>query len=142
MPARLGMLSAQPLVLLDGGHNPDGARALAAALEENCPGVKFNVICGMMKDKDVIEYLKIIRPLAERFIACAPGNPRALPAEELAERAREAGIASGEKISAAASPEEALRLAGYPVLICGSLYLAGEVRGYWTGGRVAGSLKL
>jgi len=125
MPARVELLSAEPLALLDGGHNPDGARALAAALGEHCPGQRFCAVCGMMADKDVAEFLNILRPHIGRFIACRPDNLRALPAEELAGLARQAGY---ENVTAAASPGEALRLAEYPLLICGSLYLAGEVR--------------
>jgi len=151
MPARLELLSARPPVLLDGGHNPDGARALAAALGEYCPGTRFCVVCGMMADKDVPEFLRILRPRTGRFIACAPGSPRALPAEALAGYARQAGY---ENVTAAASPQEALRLAdspfhpkepagssGTPLLICGSFYLAGEARAYCAGS-VAGSLNL
>ena len=134
MPARMEVLSVEPLVLLDGGHNPDCARALAAALESYCLGQRFCVVCGMMGDKDVLEYLRILRPRAGRFIACRPKNPRALPAEALAELARQAGY---EKVTAAASPKEALRQAGYPILICGSFYLAGEARAY--AGMVTGS---
>jgi dihydrofolate synthase/folylpolyglutamate synthase len=125
MPARMEALSREPLVLLDGGHNPDCARALAAALEEICPGRRFCLVCGMMADKDAAEYLRVLRPRVGRFIACAPGNPRALPAETLAGMARAAGY---EDVTAATSPEEALRLAGYPLVIAGSFYLAGEVR--------------
>jgi len=127
MPARMEVLSASPLIILDGGHNPDGARALAASLEELCPEKKFNLICGMMADKDVLEFLRILRPFAERFSACAPENLRAISPEALAALAREAGYG---KITAAASPLEALRLAEYPLLVCGSFYLAGEVRAY------------
>ena len=126
MPARMEVLSREPLMLLDGGHNPDGARALSAALEELCPGQRFCVVCGMMADKDVREYLRVLRPRAGRFIACAPENPRAMSAKKLAALAREAGY---ENVTAAAGPQEALRLAEYPVLICGSFYLAGTVLG-------------
>ena len=129
IPARMEVLSVEPLALLDGGHNPDCARALAVALGEICPGQRFCFVCGMMADKDVPEYLRVLRPIAERFIACAPDHPRVLPAEKLAELAREAGY---ENVTAAASPEEALRLAKYselPVLIAGSFYLAGMVSG-------------
>ena len=136
MPARMELLAEKPLVLLDGGHNPDGARALAAALGEYCPDTHFCAVCGMMADKDVPEYLCILRPRVERFIACRPANPRAVPAEDMAKLARQAGY---KNITAAASPEEALRLAETPLLICGSLYLAGEVRPY--AGMVTGSVK-
>ena len=140
MPARMEVLSAEPLVLLDGGHNPDCARALAAALEEYCPGQRFCLLCGMMADKDVPEYLRILRPHVGRFIACKPANPRASTAEALAAHARKAGY---ENVTAAAGPKEALRLAEYPLLhpkepagssgtpllIAGSFYLAEMVFG-------------
>ena len=138
MPARMEVLLAEPLVLLDGGHNPDCARVLSATLSEHCPGQRFCLVCGMMEDKDVPEYLRILRPHVKRFIACAPENPRALPAEALTEFARAAGM---QNITAAASPQEALRLAEFPLLICGSFYLAGEVRNYCAG-MVAGSVNL
>ena len=140
MPARMEVLSGDPLVLFDGGHNPDCARALAAALEDYCPGQRFCLLCGMMADKDVAEYLRILRPHTGRFIACTPENPRALPAEKLAGLARTAGY---ENVTAAAGPKEALRLAEYPLLhpkepagssgtpllIAGSFYLAETVFG-------------
>jgi len=139
MPGRMEVLSAEPLILFDGGHNPDCARAIAAALEEYCPGQRFCFICGMMKDKDVPEYLRILRPHVKRFIAYQPDTPRALSAEALAGFARAEGF---KNVTAAASPEDALRLADYPlhpkepagssgtpVLIAGSFYLAGMVTG-------------
>ena len=126
MHGRMEVVSAEPLVLFDGGHNPDCARAIAAALEETCPGQRFCLICGMMADKDAPEYLRILRPYAARFIACKPDNPRAIPAETLAGLAREAGY---KNITAATNPEDALRLAEYPLLIAGSFYLAGMASG-------------
>lgn len=128
MPARMEVQQAHPPVILDGGHNPDGARALAAALGQHCPGQRFCMVCGMMADKDVPEYLRILQPYTERFIACAPENLRALPAEVLAALARTQGY---ENAAAAASPNEALRLgkaSNMPLLVCGSFYLAGDVR--------------
>ena len=125
LPARMEVLSRDPLILLDGGHNPDGARALAAALGELCPGTKFCALCGMMADKDAAEYLRILRPHVGKLIAVRPDNPRALPAEALAALAREAGFV---EVITADSVEEALREVNYPLLVCGSLYWAGEIR--------------
>ncbi len=136
MPARMEALSQSPLVILDGGHNPDGARALVAALREYCAGVQFCAVCGMMKDKDVGAYLRMIQPFVSCLITAQPDNPRALTAEALAQIARDAGY---EKIIAAASLQEALRLAETPLLICGSFYLAGEVKAYCAAGMVLGS---
>jgi len=127
LPARMEVLSRDPLILLDGGHNPDGARALAATLGELCTGTAFCALCGMMADKDAGEYLRLLRPCADKLIAVRPDNPRALSASALANLARQAGFAD-ENISAAGSIEEALRQVEYPLLVCGSLYLAGEIR--------------
>ncbi|MDR0530535.1 MAG: bifunctional folylpolyglutamate synthase/dihydrofolate synthase [Oscillospiraceae bacterium] len=126
MPARMEVLSQSPLILLDGGHNPDGARALAATIDALLPGQQFTMISGMMADKDVAEYLRVLRPFARAFIACQPQNPRALPARELVSLAKQAGY---EHVACANSTEHALWLAGESdLLICGSFYLAGEAR--------------
>jgi len=126
MPARMEVLSSEPLVILDGGHNPDGARALAATLTELLPGRRFTAICGMMADKNIPEFLEELWPVAGDWITCRPNNPRSIPAEELAARIQ----AMGQKAIAAGSVQDALRLAGHAkfVLICGSFYLAGEAR--------------
>jgi len=133
MPARMEILSRDPLIILDGGHNPDGAYALAAALQELLPGQRFTAVCGMMADKNVAEFLQAMRPVVGEWITCRPQNPRAMPAEELAALVQ----TSGQKVTAAGGAEDALRLLNQmglpaedrPVLICGSFYLAGEVRG-------------
>jgi len=140
MPARMEVLSRNPLVILDGGHNPDGAHALAAALMELLPGRNFTAVCGMMADKNVAEFLQAMRPVVGEWITCQPQNPRAMPAEELAALVRAHGQEAGQKATAAGSAQDALRLLnqmglpaeGRPVLICGSFYLAGEVRGYFS----------
>ena len=135
MPARMEILSREPLIILDGGHNPDGARALAAALQELLPGQRFTAVCGMMADKNVAEFLQAMQPVVGEWITCRPQNPRAMTAEELAALLQ----TSGQKATAAGSAQGALQLLTQmglpgkdrPVLICGSFYLAGEVRGYF-----------
>jgi len=125
IPARMELLSLEPLVLLDGGHNPDCAQALAAALAEHLSEQRLCAICGIMADKDAAAYLRILRPYINHLITCQPGNPRAYAANALAAIAREVGY---ENVTPAASVAEALRAAEHPLLICGSFYLAGEVR--------------
>jgi len=126
MPARMEVLSQNPLILLDGGHNPDGARALTATLTSLFPGQRFQIICGMMADKNIPEFIQALRPVAGEWITCRPDNPRAMPSTELAVLI----AAFGQKATAAASVKEALRLAEHSdsILICGSFYLAGEIR--------------
>ena len=139
MPARMEILSREPLVILDGGHNPDGARALAATLQELLPGQRFTAVCGMMADKNVAEFLQAMQSVVGEWITCRPQNPRAMPAEELAALVRNHGQKAGQKATAAGTAQDALQLLAQmglpaedcPVLICGSFYLAGEVRKYF-----------
>ena len=119
--------------LVDGAHNPPAARALAAALDEVLPtGTKLDLVFGACGDKDVDEVLRILRPYVRRGYAVRTANPRALEPAALAVRTRAAGIP--------ATPCESLadalartRPAGVDapslppsVLVCGSLFLAGE----------------
>ena len=119
--------------LVDGAHNPPAARALAAALDEVLPtGTKLDLVFGACGDKDVDEVLRILRPYVRRGYAVRTANPRALEPAALAVRMRAACIP--------ATPCESLADAlartrpaggdapGLPpsVLVCGSLFLAGE----------------
>jgi dihydrofolate synthase/folylpolyglutamate synthase len=128
-PARLEVLSREPLVLLDGAHNPMSAEALAEALKP-LMGRNIHAICGIMADKDISGVLGPVLPLCKSLIAVKPSNPRAMPAEKLAALAGE----YLQDATAAESMEQAVRLSlekakdGGAVLIFGSLYLAAEIR--------------
>jgi dihydrofolate synthase / folylpolyglutamate synthase len=131
-PARLQWLSDGPLtalaapvrVLLDGGHNPDAARVLAAYLA--ALDRKPHAICAMLDNKDAHGFLTPLAPhLAGLTAVPIPGHA-CHPPEYLAKIAADLGLASGTALSV----EDALtRVTGTdtPVLICGSLYLAGRV---------------
>lgn len=140
-PARLQRLSEGPLlahvrpgseILLDGGHNPAAGVALARAmadLEERLPR-PLHLICGMMGTKDAIGFLSPFAGLAESVITVpVPGREAAQDPAALAETAR----AQGLKAMPARSVPEALEMSRsfhkgpVRVLICGSLYLAGDV---------------
>jgi dihydrofolate synthase/folylpolyglutamate synthase len=145
-PARLQRLTKGPLidlapkdaeVWLDGGHNPHGAAAVASAiadLEERGERSLY-LICGMLRTKDAMGFLQPFRGLA-RHVATVeiPGEEMSLGAGELYDRARSAGLdaAPAEDIE-----DAMLQIAAWArvhpkeppprILICGSLYLAGEV---------------
>lgn len=114
-------------VLVDGAHNPDGARALADFLHET--GLApMPLVFGMMRDKHVDDVIAVLAPVVSTFVVTAAHTPRAMPAPELA--ARVAAIASGHSPLIASAPIEALERAldcGGPVLVAGSLFLAGDV---------------
>ena len=126
--ARLEVLHKNPLVLLDGAHNPSGAAVLADAVGLFLPQ-KPVVVMGMLADKDFGAAIAKIAPLAKAFIAVKPDSPRALNPEETAKAAR----LYCEKVTQADDYKEAFKKAlaladGGPVMICGSLYLAGGMR--------------
>ena len=123
-PARLQRLSEAPEIWLDGGHNPAAGRALAAWLAGR--GERFDLVAGMLDTKDCGRFLAALAPHIERAVAVpVPGSAASVPAEALAETARAAGM----EAAAAPDAEAALRRLGgvRPVLIAGSLYLAGAV---------------
>ena len=131
LPARVEIISENPLVILDGGHNEEGARAfynaVSPVLEER---KKVFVIAGMMGDKAVEKSLKPLIEKSDVFICVTPENPRAMKGEELAVIARK----YCKNVSVAESPEKAVEKAKSMLnekdVLCvvGSLYLAGEVR--------------
>ena len=119
-------------VWLDGGHNPGAGEVIArtlADLEERSPR-PLALIVGLQGHKDAAGYLQPFAGLARQAIAVpVPGSLQPRMPEELAGIARGVGL----KASAAASLQEALAAASAAaegplrILICGSLYLAGEV---------------
>jgi dihydrofolate synthase/folylpolyglutamate synthase len=126
-------------VLLDGAHNPAGARALARSLREL--GMRgFPLVFGAMRGKRVTAVLRALAPLEPRPVFTAVIDPHAHRPEELLRMWRRAvpgatGLASGV---VSATPGEALTAAAAlpgpgPVLVAGSLYLVGAVRAALTG---------
>lgn len=135
-PARMQRLRQGPLVeaapqaelWLDGGHNPAGGEALAATLAR-MPKRPTHLICGMLNTKDIGGYLRPLARHADSLTAVSiPGEMNTLPAEETQAAALAAGLAATTADSVldavhriSASDPQAR------ILICGSLYLAGQV---------------
>lgn len=78
-------------IVVDGGHNPQGARALADSLAEVFPGCKPVFVIGVLEDKDYPRMLEDALPLGSAFVCVTPDNPRALPAHKLARAIRWTG---------------------------------------------------
>jgi dihydrofolate synthase/folylpolyglutamate synthase len=123
-PGRMQRLANGPLVgdreaWLDGGHNPSAAAALAEAFA----GRKLDIVVGMLANKDAAEFLTLLAPVARSVIAVpVPGHEHHAP-EALCALVRGLGLPA----SPAPDLIQALQLSEAPVLITGSLYLAGEV---------------
>ncbi len=131
VPARMEVIASSPLVLLDGGHNEDGGKAVAESLESMLGGKKIFAVIGMMADKNVESYLEKVASLCS-FVAATTvaDNPRAMTATELEDKAKKYcnnTLSFDTAIKAIEYAKE--NIADYDcLLVCGSLYLAGEVR--------------
>jgi dihydrofolate synthase / folylpolyglutamate synthase len=125
-PGRLEQISPNPDIILDGAHNPAGARALASYLERFYAGRKIWMIFGAMRDKAVDEIAGILFPLASELILTAPDNARALRPEALYEITGRGHVAPD--ISAALDHVRARVSEDDVIIITGSLFLVGEAR--------------
>jgi len=128
-PARLEHVAWRGhTVVIDGAHNPAGARALASYLSETY-GRRVPLVVGIMRDKKVDEMIAALAPVASQFVFTAASSGRAAAPAELVAAARR--VAPDVPSSPVASPADALAAAaahGDPIVVAGSLYLAGEVR--------------
>lgn len=151
---RFQIIGIEPVVIVDGSHNPPGIKATAESLRKHFPDKKIIFIMGIMADKELDKMSECILPLAKEILTVAPDNPRAMKAEELAEylqkqaiEMKECGtfatemnaavkscrIAENFKAEAFSSVreacEEAVKRAGKSGVVCalGSLYLVDEV---------------
>lgn len=139
-PGRFERMSHTPELILDGAHNPQGAQALANAIDSAFPGNKVRFVLGVLSDKSPEPMLDILTPLASEFIITAPDSPRAMPAEKLAElaRLRHAHVTVVNDASAALDFALGKTTTDEVVVACGSLYLIGEWRAHLQGKEAGG----
>ena len=140
-PGRLERVRAAPSVLLDGAHNPHGARALAAALREEFAFRRLVAVVGVMRDKDVAGIFAELAPVVDEVVVTASGSSRAMDVDQLAAVAREVVGAQRlrveprlpEAIEAAITSAEEVApgqggTSGAGVVITGSVAMVGEAR--------------
>lgn len=86
LPGRFEVVSGDPLVVVDGSHNPQAAAVLADSIAAawSDPSRRPVVLVGVLADKDAAGIVAALAPAASRLVACAPASPRALEAAELA----------------------------------------------------------
>jgi dihydrofolate synthase/folylpolyglutamate synthase len=124
-PGRLERVASNPDIILDGAHNPAGARALAAHIQAFFADEPVRLIYGAMRDKAIDEVTNTLFPLAVEVILVAPDQPRALNPESLAE------VIDHPNVRIAANIADAIRIARenpMTTFVTGSLFLVGEAR--------------
>ncbi len=130
-PCRLEVMQSKPKIILDGAHNPHGARALARALSEIVPGgQKPVVLIGMLSDKDVDEVLEIMKPYLGKVVVTEPHNDRKISANDLCGKLKAIGIDALIETDVSVALKTAVKLTESSdlLLVFGSFYLVGQVR--------------
>lgn len=130
-PGRIEVVGHQPLVVIDGSHNPSGFEALAATLPVEFGDREWTIVLGAMGDKELPDMVQHLLGLGDRFIVTAVDHPRAISPTELARVVSdvlgfEAEVIPEPRAAVAAAIEQA-GVTG-SVLVAGSIYLVGEVR--------------
>lgn len=129
-PGRLEVASTSPYILIDGAHNLEAVRSLAAYLSQNFSNRNIILVTGILDDKPYAAMLRILLPLCNRVILTRPKIQRALDPEKLCEIAK--GILSDISIVSDVDKAvtHAIKIASNKDVICiaGSLYVVGEAK--------------
>jgi dihydrofolate synthase/folylpolyglutamate synthase len=142
LPGRLEVVERDPLLVLDGAHNPDATRALRPALESLVGDRPLVAVISVLDDKDAAGMLSTLLPLCTAVVCTRSSHPRSLPPATLQSLCGQLGGVPAEVVAA---PDAALargrELAGEhgAVLVTGSIYLLGDLarEGVGRGSRVA-----
>jgi len=137
-PGRMELVRRNPMVFLDGAHNPAGARQVARFWAEHLAGRRIHLVYGTVRDKAVEEVAELLFPPAATIVVTRPGTPRAASPETLARLARaanpnvvvepEPAQALARALEAAGPPRLRSGQAGDVVFVTGSLFLVGDCR--------------
>lgn len=131
-PGRLQLIESANFpapILVDGAHNPAGAETLRGFLAENYAGVPITLIFGTMADKPAIEMAELLFPIAQQVILTQAENPRAASPQSIAEQTktlRQDSVCTGTLAEALLKAANITPADGL-IVVCGSLYLAGEL---------------
>jgi dihydrofolate synthase/folylpolyglutamate synthase len=127
-PGRFDIVCREPLVILDGAHNPAAASELRAELERTLGGRRLTLVFAAMRDKKWMDMWEALRPVVCDVVVTQPTLPRSVQAETLAE-----AIGRDVPVRIARNPMDAVESAvggagrDDAVVVTGSLFLVGEV---------------
>lgn len=127
---RFELLRKDPVFFVDGGHNPQCMEALVKNLTDYLPDRPITALTGVMADKDFTDMYRMVAPYISRWVTVTPDNPRALPADKLAEKLSVFNkpvtacetVAEGVRTAIAQTPSDGA------VVAFGSLYMVGDIR--------------
>ena len=128
---RFEILCQNPMVISDGGHNPEGVDAAVAGINQYLHGEKVYLLTGVMADKDFTPMVARMAEVAERVFAVRPNNDRAMAAVDYAQIFADLGISAQGYDTVAEAVFDAMTACQvhHKTLLClGSLYMYGEVR--------------
>ena len=129
-PGRFELLSKEPIFFVDGGHNEQCMQALAENLRQYLPDRKITAWTGVMADKAVGQMYEIVAPYISKWVTVTPDNPRAMPADALANELSR----FSSSVIACDSVEQGVQTAlsmtdeDGAVVAFGSLYMVGAIR--------------
>lgn len=127
---RFEIINKEPIVIVDGSHNPHGMRATKESLYTYFKEKKIVFLVGVMADKDVNQMLESILPMAQEFITVTPPSPRAMKAEVLAEKLENMGYKATACMTIAKGCKEAVKVTKKDGVVCaiGSLYMIEDIK--------------
>ena len=138
LPGRTEAMQVLPTVILDGAHNPQKTASLASWFAREYPRARPVVVAGFLESKNARAMLSALARLASTLVLTEPRieNKSPIHATHLAELSRELAYegpvqVEPDPLAAVACAIERANDAGQPVLVTGSLYLIGNVRGHW-----------
>jgi len=124
--SRIELISNEPIILRDVGHNPAAFQSLKDTISEAFPNQNFNIVFGVMHDKNIDDMIRIIKPICKKLILTQVGNERSMKVEILEEIAKKNRIDYISFKNSKEAYDYALEL-NEATLVCGSFYLIGEI---------------
>jgi dihydrofolate synthase/folylpolyglutamate synthase len=132
-PGRLQVIDVDPLVILDGAHNPHGAKAVAQTLAKNFGSPELAAVVSMVEEKDSSAFIEELKGAVSHFVVTQSASDRAKPAgalaEEIQDKVGSAKVSVQPNVLSAIEQAKSLvkNTKNGAVLITGSLTLVGEV---------------
>lgn len=137
-PGRIEKISENPLFIIDGAHNEDGALSLAKAIDKNFKYRNLTLLIGMLEDKDIDSVLDILIPKFNKVITTTPDNPRAIDSSKLKDKI----LRYTDNVVDKNDIEKALNYTlesssdNDVIISAGSLYMIGSIRGLMTNNNI------